>query len=152
MQQHFGPRLRILHWCTEQAVTNALTELELTSAQGRILGYLAMRKSPPCPRDIEEEFHLSHPTVSGLLARLEKKGFIELRSDKADRRCKRIYLADKGRDCNTTLYQTICNTESRLVEGFSDAEKAQFFTYLNRAIDNMGANPCKPKQKEELQA
>ena len=152
MQKHFGHRLRILHWCTEQAVTAALTEMELTAAQGRILGYLAMKKTAPCAKDIEEQFHLSHPTVSGLLARLEKKGFIELRSDETDRRCKRIYLAQKGQDCNTTMYQTICDTENRLIEGFSPEEKEQFFSYLSRAIDNMGGNPCKPKQKEETQA
>ena len=152
MQKHFGHRLRILHWCTEQAVTAALTEMELTAAQGRILGYLAMKKTAPCAKDIEEQFHLSHPTVSGLLARLEKKGFIELRSDETDRRCKRIYLAQKGKDCNTTMYQTICDTENRLTEGFSPEEKEQFFSYLSRAIDNMGGNPCKPKQKEETQA
>ena len=152
MQKHFGHRLRILHWCTEQAVTTALAEMELTAAQGRILGYLSMRKTAPCPKDIEEQFHLSHPTVSGLLARLEKKGFIELRSDETDRRCKRIYLADKGKVCNATMYQTICDTENRLTEGFSPEEKEQFFTFLSRAIDNMGGNPCKPKQKEEPQA
>ena len=28
MHRHFGHRLRILHWCTDQAVTNALAELE----------------------------------------------------------------------------------------------------------------------------
>ena len=152
MHRHFGHRLRILHWCTDQAVTNALAELELTSAQGRILGYLAMRKTAPCPKDIEEEFRLSHPTVSGLLARLEKKGFIEMRSDREDRRCKRIYLLDKGKDCNKSMYETICATENRLVEGFTEEEKEQFFGYLNRPIANMGCSSCNPKHKEETQA
>ena len=149
MLRHFGHRLRILHWCTEQAITTALAEMDLTSAQGRILGYLSMRKTAPCPKDIEEEFHLSHPTVSGLLARLEKKDFIEFRSDEWDRRCKRIYLLGKGKDCNKTIYQTICDTENRLVEGFTEEEKEQFYAFLNRAMDNMGGNPCKPKHKEE---
>ena len=152
MKRHLGHRLRILHWCTEQAVTTALAEMELTSAQSRILGYLALRKSAPCAKDIEEEFHLSHPTVSGLLTRLEKKGFIELRSDETDRRCKRIYLLAKGKDCNKSIYDTICNTENQLTAGFTDEEKEQFFAYLNRAIENMGVSPCKPKQKEEPQA
>ena len=152
MHRHFGHRLRILHWCTEQAVTNALAQMELTSAQGRILGYLAMHKSAPCAKDIETEFHLSHPTVSGLLARLEKKGFIEFRSDETDRRCKRIYLLRKGQDCNKSMYETICSTENRLVKGFTEEEKEQFFLLLNRAIANMGCNPCNPKQKEEPQA
>ena len=35
--------------------------------------------------------------MSGILSRLEKKGFIELRPDPADKRCKRIYVLDKGR-------------------------------------------------------
>ena len=57
MKRHLGHRLRILHWCTEQAVTTALAEMELTSAQSRILGYLSLRKSAPCAKDIEEESH-----------------------------------------------------------------------------------------------
>lgn len=152
MHRHFGHRLRILHWCTDQAVTNALAQMELTSAQGRILGYLGLRKTAPCPKDIEEEFHLSHPTVSGLLSRLEKKGFLEFRSDESDRRMKRIYLLDKGKACNTSMYETIRSTEEKLVTGFTEEEKEQFFSYLNRAIANMGGNPCKPKHKEEPQA
>ena len=125
MQKHFGHRLRILHWCTEQAVTAALTEMELTAAQGRILGYLAMKKTAPCAKDIEEQFHLSHPTVSGLLARLEKKGFIELRSDETDRRCKRIYILEKGRQLHETMHETILATEERMVQGFSQEELAE---------------------------
>ena len=76
MSVHYGHLLRILHWCTDQSMTNALENMELTAAQGHIMGFLAHRKEPPCPRDIEEEFQLSHPTVSGLLSRLEKKGVI----------------------------------------------------------------------------
>ena len=68
--------LRILHWCADQAMTNALATMDLTAAQGHIMAYLDHQKAPPCPKDIEEAFHLSHPTVSGLLARMEKKGFI----------------------------------------------------------------------------
>ena len=78
---HYGHLVRILHWCTDQSMTNALEAMELTSAQGRIMGFLAHRTQPPCPKDIEEEFRLTHPTVSGLLSRLEKKEFIQLRDE-----------------------------------------------------------------------
>ena len=76
---HYGPRLKILHCSTDQAITNALTEMDLTAAQGHILVFLAHRDTAPCPKDIEEFFHLSHPTVSGLLTRLERKGLQRLR-------------------------------------------------------------------------
>ena len=87
MRPRYGHLLRILHWCTDQTMTAALEKQELTSAQGHIMGYLSQQTEPPCPKDIEEAFHLSHPTVSGLLSRLEQKGFIRLCPDPADRRC-----------------------------------------------------------------
>lgn len=150
MHKHYGHLLRILHWCTDQTVTNALCEMELTAAQGHIMGYLARQNQAPCCKDIEEAFHLSHPTVSGLLARLEKKGFIEFRADEEDRRCKRIYVLPKGRECNEVMYNIIRSNEKKLVQGFTEEEQEQFAAYLNRAIENMGGNPCRrPVNKEE---
>ena len=136
--------IRILHWCTDQSMTSALEKMDLTASQGHIMGYLAHRKDPPCPRDIEEEFHLSHPTVSGLLSRLEKKGFLELRPDETDRRCKRVHLLPKGRECLDTMHQTILNNENRLVQDFTPEEKELFSDLLIRAIANMGGGPPHP--------
>ena len=150
MKKQNGHRIHILHWCTDHAMTNALADMELTAAQGRILGMLALRDTPPCSRDIEEAFHLSHPTVSGLLSRMEKKGFIEFRPDETDRRCKRIYLRPRGEECMGNMHQVIRSNETRLVEGFSEEEQALFADFLKRAITNMGGNPCRrPNHKEE---
>ena len=152
MALHYGHMVRILHWCTDQSMTGALEALELTSAQGRIMGFLAHRKDPPCPRDIEVEFQLSHPTVSGILTRLEKKEFIEIRPDAQDRRCKRIYLRPKGRECMETMHGVIRDNEKRLVEGFTEEEQARFADFLKRAIANMGGSPCRrPIHKEDTE-
>lgn len=139
--KHYGHMVRVLHCTISQSVTSALAEMELTSAQGRIMGYLALSPEPPCAKDIEEKFHLSHPTVSGLLARLEKKGFIESRPDEADRRCKRIYMLPKGADCNEKIYNIIQENEKKLVTGFTEAEKQQFTDLLTRAANNLGCDP-----------
>ena len=150
MAVHYGHLLRILHWCTDQSMTNALEKMDLTASQGHIMGFLAHSAEPPCPRDIEENFHLSHPTVSGLLSRLEKKDFIQLRPDENDRRCKRIHVLPKGRECMDNMHRVIQNNETRLVEGFTPEEQAMFADFLNRAIANMGSSPCrKPTHKEE---
>ena len=130
-------------------MTNALETMELTAAQGHIMAYLAHRKTPPCPRDIESEFQLSHPTVSGILSRLEQKGFVELRTDEEDRRCKRIYVLEKGIQCHTLMHETIQNNEKRIVDGFSPEEQEFFGQLLQRAITNMGGNSCQRKRKEE---
>ena len=147
----YGHLIRVLGNCTDQAMTAALASMDLTAAQGRIMGFITHRKTPPCARDIEEVFQLSHPTVSGILSRLEQKGFIEFRPDEIDRRCKRIYILEKGRLLDETMHQTLHAMEEKLVQNFTEAEKAQFAAFLTRAIDNVGGNPCKRKQKEESQ-
>ena len=149
MHKHYGRLLRHLHSSADQAMTNALASVELTAAQGHIMGFINHSPSPPCPRDVEEVFHLSHPTVSGILSRLEKKGFLELRPDENDRRCKRIYILPKGRQCHETMHQTILNNENRLVQDFTEEEKRIFSDLLTRAIANMGGSPCHPNPKEE---
>ena len=149
LRYHYGHLARVLHWCTHHSMDNALEKMELTAAQGRIMGFLAHTKQPPCPRDLEAEFQLSHPTVSGILSRLEQKGFIELRTDPDDRRCKRIYVLPKGKECQDLMHQTIQETERRIVDGFSPEEQEQFAFLLQRAITNMGGSPCHRKHKEE---
>lgn len=149
MQPRYGHLLRLLHSATSQTVTNALASMELTAAQGHVMAFITHSRIAPCARDIEEEFQLSHPTVSGLLSRLEKKGFIEFRPDEQDRRCKRIYILPKGQELHETMHNTIVDMEEQLVSGFTDAEKEQFRQLLLKAIDNVGGNPCKRKFKEE---
>ncbi len=145
----YGRLIRVLENCADQTTTNALASMDLTAAQGHIMGFITHRKEPTCPRDVEEAFRLSHPTVSGILSRLEQKGFIELRPDERDRRCKRIYLMEKGRQLDETMHQTICETNEQLVQGFTEEEKQMFIDLLTRAIHNLGGNPCKRKQKED---
>ena len=131
---------------------NAMEKMDLTAAQGHIMAYLAHAEQPPCPRDLEAEFHLTHPTVSGLLSRLEQKGFVELRTDPEDRRCKRIYVLEKGIQCHELMHQTILETEQRIVDGFTPEEQALFSAFLQRAIRNMGGDPTPRRFKEDNNA
>ena len=149
MRTYYGHLARVLHACTDQTMTAALAQMELTAAQSHVLGYIIHRGDPPCARDIEEAFQLSHPTVSGILSRLEQKDFIELRPDQQDRRCKRIYIRPKGLQLHEMMHQTIRSIEAQIVQDFTEEEKALFASLLQRAIDNMGGSPCKRKNKEE---
>lgn len=128
---------------------NALETMELTAVQGHIMAYLAHAKTPPCPRDLEAEFHLTHPTVSGILSRLEQKGFVQLRTDPEDRRCKRIYVLEKGWQCHEVMHGTILENERRMTEGFTEAEQELFADFLQRAIRNMGGDPTPRRFKED---
>lgn len=142
-------RIRMLHWCTDQIMSDALSQMELTASQSCVMGYLSRQKQPPCPRDIEEAFEMSHSCAAGILNRLEKKGFIEFRPDTQDRRCKRIYILPKGLACHCHMHETIMDIEQRMVRDFTPEEREQFVRLLDRAIINMGGNPNGHPHKEE---
>ena len=126
-------------------MTNPLEEMELSAAQGHLLGLLHRAGEPLCPRDIEHSLQLSHPTVSGLLSRLEQKGFVELRTDEADHRCKRIYLLPKSDQCHRRIHDVLMENEQTMTRDFTPEEQKQFAALLRRAIDNLGGSPL-PKQ------
>lgn len=143
--------MRRLHIATRQRIDEALTQMDLTSAQGHIIGSLMLRKEPPCPRDLEQEFHLSHATVSGLLARMEKKGFIRQEEDPLDRRCKRIYPLPRAVECGEHIHRTIVDSAEQMLRGFTPEEQALFADFLSRSARNMGIceNTCENQNKEE---
>lgn len=149
MPPRYSHYIRLLHSTTDQAMTAALASMDLTAAQGHIMGFITHSPQPPCPRDIEEAFRLSHPTVSGILSRLEKKSFIQLRPDETDRRVKRIYVLPKGKELADTMHATILASEAKLTQNFSDEEKELFAQLLQRAIRNVGVHPCSRRHKEE---
>ena len=121
----------------DQLMNRKLQELELTCAQGHVIGFLRHSKEPPCARDLETAYGLSHATVSGILSRMESKGFIGQRPDPRDRRVKRICLLERGTACSESIHRHIEESEAIMAQGFTDEELEQFRTYLSRAISNL---------------
>ena len=149
MKKTPGHYIKMLHFLMDQRLNRELTEWDLTSAQGRIIGYLTHHSEAPCARDLEEFFGLSHPTVSGLLSRMEAKGFLEMRSDPSDRRIKRLFLMEKGYACSKQIRANILDNEARMVNGFSEEERELFLSFLRRATENMSEKTDKCVKREE---
>ena len=136
-EEYLGHSIKKLHFLMEQAINQRLLELDLTSAQGHVIGFLRRSKEPPCAKDLETAYGLSHATVSGILSRMEAKGFIEQRPDPRDRRVKRIFLLERGLACSQSIWQHIEESERTMSAGFSPEEQAQLRSFLSRAISNL---------------
>jgi len=150
---HYGHLIRILHWCCDQEMTENLEKMDLTASQGQLLTFVFHRGDRPTyAKDIEMSLRLSHPTVSGLLSRLEQKGFLTLETDPKDRRSKRIVLLEKGKTCQARMRQLLAEHEARLVRGFTPEEREQFQDLLQRAIQNLHPENGCVHQKEETKA
>lgn len=129
-------------------MSEALAEMNLTSSQGHAMAFINHQKQPPLARDFEQAHHLSHSCAAGILSRLEKKGFIAFRLDPEDKRCKRIYVLPKGTQCHQHMQETIASIEAKMVQGFTEEEKEQFISLLDRAIANV-ETPCRCPKKED---
>ncbi len=147
-----GHRIKQLHTLTGQRLGKTLEQLDLTPAQSHVLRYLVEhRGQDPCSRDVEEFFSLTHPTVSGILSRLEAKGYVAFRLDQEDRRCKRIHVTEKALTCHAQIRIRIENLEEEMVRDFTPAERTTFAGLLDRAIRNLGGEPgtCQTLHKKE---
>ena len=85
--QNLGPRLRYLNNRITQYMDQQFLALDLTSTQSFILHHLSLHEQEAVyPKDLEKRFHLTHPTVSGVLQRLEaRQGGPAMQTHPADR-------------------------------------------------------------------
>lgn len=138
-----GIKIKTLSKLLAQNMTNSITSLDLTSSQAIVLGYLcyrAKRQETVYPRDIERHFNFTHPTVSGLLQRLEMKGYVNCEPSPEDRRCKQILVTKRALEANQQVLDHLTASERRLVSDMSPAEVTQLHNFLDRMIQNLSAS------------
>lgn len=139
-RNQLGFKIKTISKLIGQNMNNRITSLGLTSSQGFILGYLCRRQSEQetvYPKDIEKHFGFSHPTVSGLLQRLEAKGFIQCEPSPEDRRSKQITTTDKAQQLNADILEHIRMSELALTRGMTREEVLQLHSLLDRLIQNI---------------
>ena len=76
-------------------------------------------------------------TLTGVLDRMEERGFVRRERDRQDRRICRIWLTDAGMELEHVLPQLVADLHEETWEGVSDPEREQFSQLLNRAIANL---------------
>ncbi len=102
-------------------------ELPLTEAQCRVAVYLASKNGEPVSqRQIEAQ----------LLQRMEEKGFVRTAFDSTDKRVKHVYLSELSLDLQEKYGKAVQQVESILLKGFSDEEREQLRSLLDRLYAN----------------
>ena len=150
-EQAVGPRIKRISNAMDRKRTVDLEDLGLTSSQGLVLGYLARHQDEAVfPGDVCRHFGLSQPTVTGILQRLEAKGFLVYADDPADRRRRRLVPTEKALDCHQRVVEHFWETEALLTRGMSEAERETLLALLDRLIANMdaGCESGAPRPKE----
>ena len=143
-------RIKRISNALDRRVTLELEDMDLTASQGLVLGYLHRRRGEDVyPVDVGRHFGLSHPTVTGILQRLEAKGFLTYCSDSTDRRKKRICLTERAEDGHQRIHRRFAEAEAALTESMNPEEQALLIGLLDRMVDALDAGCAACGGKEE---
>lgn len=107
MEQGIGYYFKLI---SDKIKINADADLKrqgLTLSQSRVLAFLHEKGGQATQKEIEDRLQVSHPTVVGVVSRMEQNGFLVTWFDSEDRRNKIVQLTDKaaavGQDIDNTV-------------------------------------------------
>ena len=149
-----GVRFSILHRAMKKQIDDYMSSEGLTGVQLFVLCELRkLEKSETREinqRDLENVSHVSHPTMTEILKRLEKKGYINCCRSEQDRRYKCVRSAEKAQGLSRRMAEADEIAFESLCEGLSEEERAQLMSItdvmVNNALKyidgNTGGNVC----------
>lgn len=135
---HIGPYIKLINDCLEKSVNHDAKKFDLTMAQMRVLGFLNQRNgAKTSQRDIENYLEVSHPTVIGILKRLEAKGFIRSETDVEDKRVKNIILLEKEAEVHDRMETSKLEMETKLIRNMTAEQVEQMVSLLKIVYQNV---------------
>lgn len=146
-----GFLLKHITECIEKTANQYLKQYDLTLSQIRILFFLQERKGiKTSQKNIEDYLNVTHPTVIGILKRLESKGFIESEHNFKDKRVKSVYLKlekEASVYCVTDGFKK--TIEQKLLRGLTDDQIKELQSLLNLVYRNFQASENQETYKHE---
>lgn len=130
--------LKILNCMMDDHRNKDMEYFGLTGRQFDVIQYLCARRDTLVKQVmIEKDFSLSNPTVSGILDRLEKNGFIQRKASEEDRRCNYIVLTQKAMEAQEQARKKGKSMEQHLFSGITEQEQELFLDILQRLCGNI---------------
>ena len=133
----YGMRFSILGRTFKRQLDQRLLEKDLTGVQLGVLKELERLEASGAAevnqRDLENASHVTHPTMTEILKRLERKGFIRCCQSSHDRRHKCIFSTEKARQ----LQQEMSYMDSAILVQLSRGLSQQQLEALGEILDVM---------------
>ncbi len=143
LNEKIGFQIYMLNCAMKARKNRDFEDLDLTSSQADVLNFVwhNEKKGQPIQQvDIERRFSLSNPTVTGLIQRLEAKGFVTRAVSEKDKRCKYLYTTELTTKIYVFAEQKRIEMQSLLMQDFSEEEKEEFSRLLGKALNNIRSN------------
>ena len=136
--EQLGTKFKKIHNIVGNEFNKKMARVDLTRSQMEVLMYLIKSRDKDISgRDIEKFFDLTNPTVSGILDRLENKGFIIRKTCSEDARIKHIKVTDKAIEIKEQSKRMRREIQKKLFEGMSKEDIATISYLLDKILNNM---------------
>ena len=137
-EQSIGFVVKQINTVFEKDLNIRLKRLGITSSQCAVLDYLFhTNKEEVNQRDVEKNLNLKNPTVTGILKRLDEKGFILCVPNATDKRKKNIYLTEKAYDIQRKMEADRRKLDRELTRGMTKKEVAALRKGLEKLLYNI---------------
>ena len=130
--------MKRIHIVFENKANMLTGKYGVTNNQIHILFYLIKNQDKQInQRDIEKEFELTNPTVTGILNRLENNGFITRKVNKNDARYKNIVLTGKTIDMKKEFLKHKTQMEEKAMKNLTEKEIETLSVLLEKILRNL---------------
>ena len=137
-REMMGAYIPMLHNQFKEQMNRLVDKIDLTTSQIHVLFYLRSRGDEDViQKDIEEKFNLTNPTVTGIIKRLEAKGFVERTVSSKDGRSKSIHLTEKSIAASDEMKRALQEANKKVFEGFTEEELDVLEECFKRMLHNL---------------
>ena len=116
------------------ALSGALADLNLTAAEINVLANLAGRGALNV-RELSAGTGTRSSTLTGVLDRLESRGYLSRELDPTDRRSFRLPLTDIGQAAAARVQAAVAGLERDALAGLSATQLAGFHAVVNALLE-----------------
>jgi DNA-binding MarR family transcriptional regulator len=89
--------------------------------------------------ELSEALNRSPSTITKMVQRMEKAGFLERRDDPEDERISRVYLTESGHSVRSEVEEVWRSFAHQAFGTFTEQELAQLYAFLERLHKNIEA-------------
>lgn len=119
----------------EKISNRMLAPYDLTHTQFKILMMLYRNPDKSIRQaDIEADFSMTNPTVTGIIQNLEKKNLVQRIENPKDKRSKLLVLTKQAREIEPEMHEISELREQQITENLTDAECEQLVILLKKIL------------------
>lgn len=113
-----------------------LDEVGLYRGQPPVL-FALLERDGLTQRELAEQLEITPATMTKMLQRMEKAGFVQRQPDEHDQRVSRVYLTQKGHDVHARLEEIWHQLDVENFDGFNEQERLVLHSFLFRIRENL---------------